>query len=321
MPQRDARQPAEHPARRQRRSRGSFTLIELLVVVAIIILMLAVVGPAVTSMWAQRLESQAEITLAGAIRSVQMQARTYGERGLFFFVDAKGTQRIAIIVPANVVQDASGDPVTAMRVVADCFQVAEGTVFRVPPPYRVAPRRAALTYTGDFRAPWSDRELNVETLYDAVAVRTNERHRNFFTLMFGADGRLRVGRTVLIRDSDIAPTDGRGDRTGLIVAVVDKYYDAGPSGTPPDFPGTPTPRLAGMVVEAPGGTANGRAINFPGVDGLILYDDSVYDEMPAAVDGMSADAPPDRRDYLANSGFPYYVSPTTGELIRGRSGE
>ena len=293
------------------RARSAFTLVELLVVIVVILLAMGIVGPAVTSMWEQRLESQAQIAVAGAVRSVQMQARTHGERGLLFYLDGD-VQRLAIIEPAKAVDDSTHSAtITQPNVLADCFNVAGGMIYRVPPPYRVAPRTAALAPA---ESNWQADELNAASLTELSG--TNERHPNFFTLMFGPDGRLRVGRDVVIHDP--------GERTGLPRRdPTREYYDRWANAVEfPRFidPSTGNLRdsaLDGMVaVEDSGGNV---AINFPSVDGVLVYDGSVYREMPVADDGTTD--PKDRRDFLADQGHPYYVSRLTGNIVHGTVGE
>ena len=54
------------------------------------------------------------------------------------------------------------------------------------------------------------------------------------------------------------------------------------------------------------------AINFPSVDGLLVYDNSVF---------RSLDLAEDKRDYLLESAQPFYVNRYTGAIIRGPRGE
>jgi len=297
---------------------NSFTLVELLVVVAIIVLILGIVGPAVTSMWNQRLESQAQIVVAGALQSVQMQARTRGERGLLFYLDGDA-QKIAVIESAHEVLDGHSTTtpqatLTQPNIVADCFRVMEGMIYRVPSPYRAMPRAVLDTNTlGNEGNTWNDIEVNHEDVFSSPAspAAGNQRHRNFFTVVFGPDGRLRVGRDVLIYDPD--------NRTGLGTQEgVHTYYDGG--GTDGPLPQTIAPDGGYVATQVDGLVATPGsspiALNFPCVDGVLVYDESVFKELPRAGPGEQ-----DRRDWAARNGQPYYINRMSGELVRGPVGE
>lgn len=290
----------------------AFTLIELLVVVAIIMLILSVVGPGVTKMWDQRLGSQAETVVAGAIRSTQMQARTGGERGLFFYMDGDEQK----IVPIRPVRKVKGqpDPIDQINVVADVFEVTDGMIYRVPPPFRVCPRNVVDEYApSNDPCTWNEWELNNRDVFASPPTtgKGNQRHCNFFALVFGPDGRLRVGRNVLIYDGDETK-----DRTGLLAQGASsdpavQYYDA--AGTPQTFPalydGSPS-RLENLVAANVSGKVT--ALNFPCVDGVLVYDGTYYWDLPDAAA---------RREFFREKAIPYYVSRLTGDIIRGPVGE
>jgi len=279
------------------------------------VLILGIVGPAVTSMWNQRLESQAQIVVAGALQSVQMQARTRGERGLLFYLD-DGIQKIAVIESARTLLDSSNSAnpqITEPNILADCFDVSAGMIYRVPSPYRVVPRGVLDTNTpGNERNTWNDVEVNHEDVYTSLGnpAAGNQRHRNYFTVVFGPDGRLRVGREVLVHDP--------ANRTGLFRQnKVTKYYDS--SGTAVNFPNRvdgKTTKPDNLVATS---TSPSAAINFPAVDGVLVYDESVFKEMPLA--GNAGPGELDRRTWAARNGQPYYINRMSGELVRGPVGE
>jgi type II secretory pathway pseudopilin PulG len=273
------------------------------VVIAIIGLILGLILPGVSAMWDQRLEAQAETVAAGALRSVQMQARNTGERGLFFYLE-DGVQKIAIIESATSVKNpcSSSGPITAQQALADCFEIVSGFDQRFPPPYRVVP---ATIFS------WSDDAIN---RLDATALGgnrdTNQRHRNFFSIVFGPDGGLIVGRDVLVYD----PTG----LTGLAPADSTEYYNG--SGTPTDFLIASGACLR-MIADA---AAEGHAaINFPSVAGLLVYDESLFQEIvdPTEPPPGGAATAGLRRQWLQMNGRPYYVSRLTGSVIRGPVGE
>ena len=54
------------------------------------------------------------------------------------------------------------------------------------------------------------------------------------------------------------------------------------------------------------------AINFPSVDGLLVYDDSLFNEF---------DVDKDKRDFLFRTSQPIYVNRLTGSVVRGPVGE
>jgi prepilin-type N-terminal cleavage/methylation domain-containing protein len=281
------------------RSRSAYTLVEILIVLAILVLVLSIVGPGVTTMWNQRLESQSDTVVIGALRSVRMQARNSGERGLLFFVN-EGRQQIVVIEPLHRMEirgpggslDAVIDQPNGL---ADCFRIVEGTVFNVPDPYRVTPLDVVRTPSA-----WSGAELsNEKAVTDDLSGNnnTNQRHRNFFSVVFGPDGRMRVGRNVLIYDPQ--------GRTGMVTEDVARYFNR--VGVPVAFPGNLPSDLRDMVSVGNQHTA----VNFPSVDGLLVYDDAMFREFP----------PAGQREFLRKNALPYYISPAGGEVLRGPVGE
>ena len=117
-----------------------------------------------------------------------------------------------------------------------------------------------------------------------------------------------TGDAVLIYDPDYN-TDGFGDRTGLGVSGandVNAWYDGA---APPGISYFGGLYLANVVSD-PLYTQN--ALNFRGVDGLLVYDDAAFAEQP------DDDA---RRQYLLDHSQPLYVSPLSGQVLRGPRGE
>jgi len=149
-----------------------------------------------------------------------------------------------------------------------------------------------------------------------VSGRGTQRHCNFFAIVFGPDGRLRVGRNVLIYDPDFDRNDNPPkNRTGLLDPEdrrpATRYYDA--NGTPQPFPtpfGGSVPRIERLVAANVSGGVT--ALNFPCVDGVLVYDSTYYWDLP------DAEA---RRDFLREKAVPYYVSRLTGDIMRGPVGE
>jgi hypothetical protein len=58
--------------------------------------------------------------------------------------------------------------------------------------------------------------------------------------------------------------------------------------------------------------SDGTALNFPSVDGLLVYDESLF---------AGAGDAKDKRKFLIESGLPFYVHRFTGVVIRGPVGE
>ena len=54
------------------------------------------------------------------------------------------------------------------------------------------------------------------------------------------------------------------------------------------------------------------AVNFPSVDGLLVYDDSLLRDAEAAVD---------KREVLLRTGVPVYINRLTGAIVEGPVGE
>ena len=302
------------------RREGGFPLVEMLVVMAIVLVLAGLVLPAASSMWEQRKLASAHTIIQGMLQTARSRAMRAGavESGLFFYVDSFGVQRVVTIQ-----QDAvhSGDIAWE-----NVFRITQDRLYTLPAPMRAVPR-----YVVDIdRAEplvFSEEELarnygQFENLGEDI--NNAQRHRNFFTMVFSSEGQLLVRRDVLILDQD---NDGgsedppRGDISGMKVGYD---WDAGDEGeaiivsfyaqddtitptkaTPPAGPQT----LPFLIFDELAGEV---AINFPSVDGLLVYDNSVF---------RSLDLAEDKRDYLLESAQPFYVNRYTGAIIRGPRGE
>ncbi|MCP4591149.1 MAG: prepilin-type N-terminal cleavage/methylation domain-containing protein [bacterium] len=322
--------------------RHAFTLVEMLTVVVIIVLILGMAVPAFTSMWDQRKQSQALNLLHGSLRTVRAKALHKSEMGLFFYVDpVTQRQMIAPIVPDAPNPDpesheyktdcsgelASGDPITDCItdfMAQDRFRVVEGDIHELPAPFRVAPRSILSLAT------WPEMDIAHDAFDQPTLSATTgwPRHRNFFTVIFGANGRLTHGRNVLIHDialrnqtNSAIKLDGRGKRTGLNVGDPLNYYandfaDPGGSPVPLDPDGK---SLYDIIVEmdlsaaTPGPTQD--AISFTSAGGLLLYDESTLTEIPYEAGSFF------KRDHLLDAGIPLYITRMTGEVVEGPRGE
>jgi hypothetical protein len=168
--------------------------------------------------------------------------------------------------------------------------------------------------TGQPHERFSDQELaNNDFASPPNDADQAQRHRNFFSMVFSTDGMLLAGRDVIIRDPD-EDQDGLGDRTGLHVspgppdnAETIMFYmrDGNPQNIDPDG----SEAIGFLITDADDDTV---AINFPSVDGLLVYDDSLFRELSTGED---------KRKYLLDSAQPLYVSRWTGVVILGPIGE
>lgn len=292
--------------RRQAGRRGAFTMIELIVVMVIILIILGLVLPAARDMWNERRLSQAENTLQGLLMSARANALKAGgvETGMLFYIDNRGVQRIVSIRRVD-----SAEP--RMQ---NVFVATEDRTHDMPPPMRVVPR-AVVDNAGDPFVTYSDEELANQDFFDPPgAVNQAQRHRNFFTMIYTSHGNLTVRRDVLIQDVDV-DEDKIGDVTGLGVhyapgdppePTVEEYWKQDDTKARID----PTAANRGVLYLV--ADADDVAYNFPSVDGLMVYDDSLLTGLDTAAE---------RREFLLRSGQPFYVNRLTGTVIKGPVGE
>jgi len=292
------------PRPRPRGRVAAFTLIEMVVVAAIITLLLAATLPALSSLWAQRKQADMQNTLRGVLASARVQAKSDGERGLFFCL-IDGVQKVFPIVrdPLNPQLHATDVGLTEVDTI-DRFLIVEGDVHTFPDPLRVVPRYV-VDRTDNTWEEWSTSDLINEAYRERRIGHEPQVHRNFFTMIFNEDGRLMPVRNVLIHDPDLLPLDnpdGRGDRTGLVVSTIVRYFE--PDGTMVTVSG---PGLADVISDT-----NDDGINFINVDGVLVYDESLFrDLIPVDGDGTL------RQELLLGTGEPIYVSRVTGKIIVG----
>ena len=298
----------------------AFTLVEMVIVVAVILLVLGIVLPAASTLWKQRRVSEAQDAISGLLMTARAKAmeNDFGDSGLFFYLDDAGVQRIAAI---NQDAKKAANPDTR-EAWANVFNVLPERTYTLPVPMRVVPRYAVENKTTNPNA--KDYELFSE---DGVELANNDfttlpggadqaqRHRNFFTMIYSSGGQLRVRRDVLIRDADAdADENPGGDVTGLGVggagtppAPVSKYYDQ--ENVSKDIDPKGVEKIDSLVTDA--GNLD-VAINFPSVDGLLVYDESLF---AAAGDAEQ------KRKYLIDDSQPFYVHRLTGAVVRGPVGE
>jgi len=322
-----------------RRRRPGFTLIEMVIVLAIVIILLAVGLPAAQNLWKRQRESDSINLIEGMLKTTRALAIQGGkvETGLFFFVDDDGVQHAAAIRRADptklnaqlkeygytrpfgdVVQPE--DKTRYLLALQNVFEVIPERVYSIPAPNRVVPRYV-VDPPGSSNTPevFSDEELandTFETLGEGID--NNQRQRNFFTMIFTPTGALLPGRDVLILDIDtvIGPEGAHGDVTGLAVgydaqankAVVDKWYiQNSPVGSAQSAPLEPVTLRAipFLVNDAKNET---WAINVPSVDGLLLYDNDLFNDFTD---------PANKRDFLLRTAQPLYVNRLNGGIVRG----
>ncbi len=314
-----------------------FTLVEMTVVLAIISLLALISLPSLSQMWTDNKLANIETTMGGLLKSARMRALSGREYGLFFFVQ-NNVQKVAFIVadppdlkvppdvnfPPNPDLGGNGyvsgpDKMTAQAAV-DRFRVIGDNVFAIPVPFRVTP--TDVLREPDDGGNWSDEQLANEVYNSPEVVRGRragaQNHRNFFTILFSPEGRLLPGRSVLVHDpADTAVNDGFwgvGMVTGLPVEYAAKWQQqaGGSRRGIKDL----NPKLPSML-SAAGRGAGAVALNFPSVDGLLVYDDAFFRDFP---DGPVTPPDEDKRDFLKRTGRPFYVSSQTGSVIRGPVG-
>jgi len=299
----------------------------------IIVVVMLLALPAARRLWDDRKAADAENAIAGALsvaRSKALQA-TEGEVGLLFYVDENGIQRVAPIAQAKV--QAGEGPVGQ----EEAYRLAHGNVFRVQEgknwslyaPLRVVPRYVVnAKYPGNDE--WDVFDTNgVELSNNDVetpptsGVNQAQRHRNFFTMIFDPQGHLDVGRDVLIQDDD-KDCNQRGDLTGLLLSkdctptapdatptVKDYFQRASSTNGTLNLDVLSTPPVAVPFLVVGTDKSGMTALNFPSVDGLLVYNDGLLASFDAK----------DKRDYLLRTGQPLYTNRLTGALIRGPVGE
>lgn len=313
----------------------------MVVVVAIVLILVAIGTPAVQSMW----ENQRRIDTLNIIQGMLTTTRAKaiqgreGELGLFFFVDGNNVQRIASLRRSTAsrvrqrlednlypVPPALTNPslIPAYELaLRDVFEVTDDRIYTVPTPTRIVPRYVVENEDNKPGSEswdlFSDDELANEVFETLLqGADNNQRHRNFFTIIFSGTGEVRPGRNVLILDFDSQhgnpPT---GDVTGLRVGydtaadtpnVVEYFRKDAVETTAPIDPINEwaIPFLVGNTDDPP------TAVNFPSVDGLLVYDDSLLKDL---------DSPIDKRQALLRTGVPVYINRLTGAIVEGPVGE
>ena len=294
--------------RRRLRSACGFTLIEMIVVVSIIVVIMGITLPALTSMWDERRLTDAETTLQGLLMTTRARALSAQgvDSGLLFYVDSDGVQRI---LPIR--QEMPGDVVGQ-----NVFAVMDEPGPRLRAPVRAVPRYVVDAQdSSQTHLSFSEGELsNNDFLSPPQDSDAGQRHRNFFTLIFNGDGNLTPWRDVLVQDPDADDTGsgrGLGDVTGLPVGADDSDPEVTQYATQNEGTKALDP-LGNRGVSHLITDGDGVAVNFPSVDGLLVYDDSLFKEA-----GGGNNAARDRRDYLLRSAQPLYINRWTGAVIRG----
>ena len=315
------------PQRAAGLSPRGFTLVEMVVVVAIVLVLIGLVLPAASTLWNERKRAGAVNTIRGLLmttRARAMQAQS-AEAGLFFFVDRQGLQRvvpIARLEPSDVVDEDGQpcDPAPGRFAYDNVFAITDGRDRVMPAPMRVVPRYVVDPEPTD--KPYkgfSEAELSNNDFYSLPNEGNQaQRHRNYFAIVYSTGGHLLVNRDVLlIRDRNADPDENQlGDRTGLAVgpgpcpddATTTEYYDA-----QADAAKNIDLDPAGGIEAVPFLVTDDDdvAINFRSVDGLLVYDDSLFNDVPTA----------EKRSFLLATAQPLYVTRYTGVVIRGPVGE
>jgi hypothetical protein len=280
----------------------------MIVVVAIVLVILSLAVPAASTLWNERKTAGAVNTIRGLLMTSRARAvQADGvESGFLAYLDGEGVQHL---VPIEQPRDRLAD--LAWQ---NVFTIGEGRDHVLPAPMRVVPRYVVEDPTtgGSF-----ERFSNPELANNNFATPPGDqaqRHRNFFTMIYSPDGQLLLGRDVLIQDDDAEP-DLLGDRTLLHVGpgppppgtatTTSKFYTRDNAQSDIDSTNAAT-TFPHLVVDS-----GDIALNFPSVDGLLVYDDSLFRDMPAS----------QKRAILLRTARPLYVSRWTGVVIRGPVGE
>lgn len=292
----------------------------MVVVIGIILLIAAMVVPATTTLWNERKMSEVINTAKGVFMTSRVKALDSGgaESGFFVFVDDRGTQRItAIEQPPDRLDDPAWQNV--FRITPDARDHVLPRPIRVVARY-VAEDPAAAGVSSHEVFDEDELENNSFDSPSASPFDQAQRHRNFFSVIFSTSGQLLFNRDVLIQDED-EDGDGLGDRTGLAVGpgpglgnpatlpTTTQYYQRDDAEV--DFDPTGNAQAIDFLVVDPDLTKD-IAVNFPSVDGLLVYDDALFNEMPD---------PATKRQFLLDTATPLYVSRYTGMVIRGPVGE
>lgn len=303
--------------------RCGFTLVELLVVMSIMVIILAMLLPASARLLEDRKIAAAETTVQGMMATARASSLGASgiETGLFFYLTPDGIQHIRSI-ERDLVGAGECTPQPACREAwAKVFRVTPDHHYTLPPPVRVVPRYAIEPDEPEPVGPsylrFSDVELANNDFFAPPVEDAAQRHRNYFTMVFSSDGELLVDREVIIRDDDLdQDPQGLGDLVGLpvgygmtngtVTADVTEYWGRDNSKTEIDPTGNKTPILFPII------DIEHYALNFPSVDGLLVYDDALFNELPDIAD---------RRAFLIRTGRPFYIHRITGALVRGPLGE
>ncbi len=268
---------------------SAFTLTEIMVVVGIVVIILVIAIPAF-SVWESRKREEAINLVSGLLQTAQTQAMT-GKKslGLFFYVNpSDNAQYIWPIEPYPEPTD-----VNSAKAAQFGYKIRGDSPFRLPPPMRVVPLDVLRCFDSDNLYGWRPEQLANNQLDDAPSASVDsapfydpattpptygfQYHRNFFVVLFGADGRM-----VLYREVHISDVSGE----------------------------TKLPRTAEGVVKDNSGSGN--PIRFFSVRGVIVYNDETFGGTPSK-DGTTEP----QRDYLKVQGQPIYVHPLTGTVIKG----
>ena len=316
------------------RNRG-FTLIEMVVVVGIILVLIGLILPGVTKMWESRKLSAVENMLDGLLLSARARAMESGKAGLLFYVDKTGAQRAAPIaslrpgvaaawMPNPATADVDWMTLSPQETLFEFVETEREYTFATP--VRVVPRYVVELEEGASGASdptvFSDEELGNNNFATPEGTPFDEaqRHRNYFAVLFDSHGRLEVGTGALVIDVDVNG-DNVGDRTGLEVGNggsngtpdVTEYFDLATNDSEPidaralhDTSWAPEAVPYLIAVEDGGGRV---AVSFPAVDGVMVYDDSVFSGGEVPADFM-------RRMLLENA-KPLHINRLTGRLIPG----
>lgn len=294
--------------------RSAFTMVEMIVVISIILIVLSLVLPAAAALWAERKVSHAENVVEGFFMSTRAQAMREGrDIGFFSYVDDRGDQHFL-----SIAQVPPPDPSNTVQVEAyqNLFEFTDDRSATLLKPIRVVPRYV-VDVPPEGAPPESPDYFDAGELSESDYLASDQdaspaqRHRNFFTVVFSPEGNLLSFRSVIMLDADLNK-DGLGVQTGLPVtdeSTASTEYVSFDGTSLPLSGQDPSFFIPGTIVLGP--PEKTVALNFPSVDGLLVYDDQLFSELDLS----------GKQPFLLRVGRPIYVSRMVGAIIRGSIGE
>ncbi len=271
----------------------SFTLTELIVVVGIIVIIMALMIPAL-EVWESRKFEDA-INMSGSIlKAAQTAAITEMHTvGLFFYINPNdNAQYIWPIEPEMI----PGLEHTSFQ----RFVLRSSSPLKYSRPIRAVPI-SLVSQSSRPESSWSPRQIDNNdptdhTILSPDSTTGTQYHRNLFVMLFDRHGTIVTERRVYIVDADTPdynpdfPTYP-GFSTGL--TVRNRHAD--------------DPVIQNAIIN------NLDKMLFQSARGMLIYDDDKLQSVPDSKSIRDA-----RRNYLKREAQPIFVHSVTGSIIKGR---